>query len=107
MRISFAAGLGATFAANSAHAQLASVPRRRLELESESEALSQSSTTIEEGSSGSGPEEIINGNTLPKGDRPYLITLGALIPGLPYQHGCGATLIGRRTVLSAARKYRY
>ena len=64
----------------------------------------------ESSKAGGDPEEIINGEELPRGERPYLVELRWKLPtgefpdGRTYQHLCGGTLIGPRTVLTAARK---
>ena len=55
----------------------------------------------------------MGGVGLPRGERPYLVELRETLEppetdrntGLPYIHVCGATLIGERTVLTAARTY--
>ena len=57
------------------------------------------------------PEEIINGEVLPRGLRPYLIDVRQQLPpgdtfpdtNLTF-HLCGGSLIGPQTVLTAARK---
>ncbi len=46
---------------------------------------------------------IIGGDLLQRGERPYLVSLGREV-NKKYTHVCGGTLITSRTVLSAARK---
>ena len=46
---------------------------------------------------------IIGGDLLQRGERPYLVSLGIEV-NKKYTHVCGGTLITSRTVLSAARK---
>ena len=65
---------------------------------------------------GGDPEEIINGEELPRGLYPFLVELrryerplqsppgGLYGNGRDFEHFCGGTLIGRQTVLTAARK---
>lgn len=47
--------------------------------------------------------DIIGGDVLQRGDRPYLVSLGKE-KDKKYTHACGGTLIASRVVLSAARK---
>lgn len=47
--------------------------------------------------------DIIGGDLLQRGDRPYLVSLGNE-KDKKYTHACGGTLIASRVVLSAARK---
>lgn len=47
--------------------------------------------------------DIIGGDLLQRGDRPYLVSLGKE-KDKKYIHACGGTLIASRVVLSAARK---
>ena len=51
------------------------------------------------------PQDIINGDVLPKGKRPYLASLGigaSNVVGERAGHGCGASLIHPSVVLTAA-----
>ena len=50
---------------------------------------------------GNGPADIIGGDVLPKGRRPYLASLGSGV-GAQADHSCGASLIHPKVVLTAA-----
>ena len=57
---------------------------------------------------GDGPAEIVGGEPMNKGDRPYLVSLGNTFGPYCddlYCHYCGGTVIGPQVVLTAARKY--
>jgi len=120
------AGLLSTVFFNSAaQAQLANAPRRLLRISksaaSSTSAENDTSSTKDEVTrqlqkemttfniAGSDPEEIINGEELPRGLYPFLVELRLQSPsyynygnGRSFQHFCGGTLIGRQTVLTAA-----
>ena len=56
---------------------------------------------------GDGPAEIVGGEPMNKGDRPYLVSLGDTFGTYCddlYCHFCGGTVIGPQVVLTAARE---
>jgi len=127
MKIEFFSFL-ATFRVKSASTQLATIPKRlQLRALSGTEASPKSTSSPldyrsmsmsmsiplpsvvaaaynEDDEEDDGPEGIIGGNKLQRGDRPYLVSLGIDYPENEggYSHFCGATLIAPSVVLTAA-----